>query len=85
MLHFPKAMKDSQDEIDSVVGRDRLPAFSDKQDLPYTRALILEVQRWRPLAPIGVSHCAVEDDVYNGMLIPKGAIVFPNNWYAKVV
>jgi len=69
-------------EIDRVVGRDRLPNFEDKNDLPYTRALILEVLRWRTLAPIGVSHATLEDDVYQGFFIPKGTVVFPNLQYA---
>ena len=71
-------MQKAQAEIDRVVGRDRLPNFEDKNELPYTRALILEVLRWRTLAPIGVSHATLEDDVYQGCFIPKGTVVFPN-------
>lgn len=60
MLHFPEACRKAQAEIDGVVGRDRLPNHEDKEKLPFTRALILETQRWRPLTPIGVPHVAVE-------------------------
>lgn len=78
MLHFPDVLKAAQAELDRVVGRERLPNFDDKNDLPYTRAVILETQRWRPLAPIGVAHTALQDDFYDGYFIPKNTVVFPN-------
>ena len=33
-----------------------------------------------PLSPLGIPHASVADDVYNGMFIPKGTIVYPNVW-----
>jgi cytochrome P450 len=60
MLHFPDACRKAQAEIDAMVGRDRLPNHEDRENLPFTRALILETQRWRPLTPIGVPHVAIE-------------------------
>jgi len=46
-------MHKAQAEIDRVVGRSRLPKFSDYDNLPYIRALVKEVLRWRPVAPAG--------------------------------
>lgn len=60
MLHHPEIAARARAEIDRVVGRDRLPSFEDKEDLPLTRAIILETQRWRPLSPIGICHVATE-------------------------
>lgn len=80
MLHHPDIAKKARAEIDYVVGRDRLPNFEDKDKLPYTRAVILETQRWRPLSPIGVCHTSTEDDEYQGMFIPKGTRFFPSLW-----
>lgn len=48
---IPKA----QEELDRVVGKDRLPTFEDFQDLPYVRAVVNETLRWRPIAVLGVS------------------------------
>lgn len=62
MLHTPAAMRKAQKELDTVIGRERLPDFDDKNALPYTRALILETQRWRPLSGIGVAHTNYYDD-----------------------
>ncbi len=39
------ALRKAQEEIDTVVGRDRLPEFSDRASLPYTNALLEEVYR----------------------------------------
>ncbi|KAG6815519.1 hypothetical protein H0H93_009598, partial [Arthromyces matolae] len=68
MLHFPDAMKKAQEELDRVVGSDRMPEFGDKDNLPYTNALIKETMRWRPVAAFGAAaHAVTVDDEYNGM------------------
>ncbi|KDQ62053.1 hypothetical protein JAAARDRAFT_122537 [Jaapia argillacea MUCL 33604] len=80
MTLFPDIQKKAQDELDAVVGTDRLPVFGDREHLPYVEALVKEVFRWHPVAPLGVPHRLMEDDVHNGYLIPKGSIVIPNIW-----
>ncbi len=35
-------------------------------------------QRWRCIAPIAVPHAVMSDDVYEGMFIPKGSMVYAN-------
>ena len=54
MVMYPEIMLRAQQEIDGVVGRDRLPTFDDSADLPYIAAVIREVLRWRPIAPLGM-------------------------------
>ncbi|TFY79498.1 hypothetical protein EWM64_g4513 [Hericium alpestre] len=79
MVHFPEAMCKAQAELDTVVGQDRMPEFQDAENLPYVRALINEVLRWRPVAVLGgTPHASTADDEYNGMFIPKGSTVFAN-------
>ncbi|KAF6750546.1 cytochrome P450 [Ephemerocybe angulata] len=75
MLLYPEAMGKAQEEIDRVVGRDRLPEYDDSAALPYLHALIKEVMRWRAIAPMGVPHCTTADDVYEGKVIPAGTTV----------
>lgn len=53
MLLHPEAMHKAQQEIDAVVGNDRLPSFADRDNLPYTNALALEVLRWHSVTPTG--------------------------------
>lgn len=57
MLLFPEAKRKAQAELDAVVGRDRLPTFEDRKNLPYIRAMVKEVLRWRPVGPLGKSFC----------------------------
>ncbi|CAH0004437.1 unnamed protein product [Clonostachys byssicola] len=75
MVKFPDILHKVQEEIDRVVGRDRLPQFEDRPNLPYVEAVVKEAFRWHPVAGMGVPHASDEDQIYNGYLIPKGAIL----------
>ncbi|KAF8258555.1 cytochrome P450 [Lactarius quietus] len=79
MLH-PEAQKRAQDEIDAVVGRERLPTFDDRPRLPFVDAMCREVLRWRPVVPLAIPHSAMEDVLYEGFFLPKGAMVYGNTW-----
>jgi len=80
MLLHPDTQRKSQEELDSVIGRDRLPTFEDRPRLPFVDAVCKETLRWCPLAPLSVPHAVTQDDVYEGFFIPKGAVVIPNTW-----
>ena len=54
MVAFPEAQRRAQAELDAVVGRARLPTYADAPRLPYVRAIIREVLRWRPVARLGL-------------------------------
>jgi len=75
---YPESVKKAQDELDSVVGQDRLPSFDDISNLPYVNAFIKEVLRWRPVLPMGIPHSPMKDDEYLGYRIPKDAIIVQN-------
>jgi cytochrome P450 len=79
VLH-PEAAQKARAELDMVVGNDRLPTFADRKDLPYTNAFVMEALRWHTVAPTGVPHRVMEDNIYDGYLIPKGALVITNIW-----
>jgi cytochrome P450 len=81
MLAYPETQARAQAELDTVVGRARLPTFADYPLLPYTRAMVKELLRWKPGAPQAAPHRTTEDDWYEGMFIPKGTICIPNVWY----
>ncbi|KAH8103320.1 cytochrome P450 [Cristinia sonorae] len=80
MLQFPDMMRRAQEELDAVVGTGRLPTFTDRPSLPFIEALMSELLRWSVAVPLGLPHRLMEDDVYNGMFIPKGTLIFPNIW-----
>ena len=81
MLAYPETQVRAQSELDAVVGRARLPTFADYPHLPYIRAMVKEVLRWRTVGPLAIPHLSTEDDWYEGMFIPKGTICIPNVWH----
>ncbi|KAI0060742.1 cytochrome P450 [Artomyces pyxidatus] len=81
MTMYPEVQKKCQAEIDSIVGTDRLPTFSDRDSLPYIATMIKEVIRWGPTTPLGAPHCLERDDVHDGYFIPKGSIILANIWH----
>jgi hypothetical protein len=53
MLFYSDVQKKAQHELDSVIGRDRLPTFEDRPRLPFIDAVCKETLRWRPIVPVG--------------------------------
>ncbi|KAG2118778.1 cytochrome P450 [Suillus discolor] len=80
MVLYPDVQRRAQAEIDSVVGRDRLPTFEDRTLLPYIESVLRETLRWQPVVPLGVAHVSTSDDTYDGYFIPKGTTVMCNAW-----
>lgn len=80
MTLYPEVQRKAQEEIDRVLGPGRLPTMADRPHLPYVDALVKEVLRWHPVAPMGIPHMSSEDDMYNGYFIPKGTLLLPNIW-----
>ncbi|KIK55628.1 hypothetical protein GYMLUDRAFT_47600 [Collybiopsis luxurians FD-317 M1] len=80
MVRHPEVLRKAQAEIDAVVGNERLPGFGDRDHLPYVNAVVTETLRWNSVAPTGVPHRAMEDDIIGGYFIPKGSIIIANLW-----
>ncbi|OCH92573.1 cytochrome P450 [Obba rivulosa] len=80
LLNNPPVLQRAREEVDSIVGPDRMPTFDDEENLPYVVACIQETLRCHPPAITGVPHRADEDDEYKGYRIPKGATVIGNVW-----
>ncbi|XP_063611949.1 methyl farnesoate epoxidase-like [Penaeus indicus] len=81
MCLFPEVMKKVQEEIDSVIGRNRFPSMADRTDLPYLEATLNEVFRFRGAATFTVPHSAMRDTVLRGYRIPAKTMVM-NNLYS---
>ncbi|OSD03862.1 cytochrome P450 [Trametes coccinea BRFM310] len=80
MTRNPDVLRKAQEEIDSVVGHDRLPDFSDRGSLPYLDAMLEELYRWNPPLPLAIPHRSMAEDEYCGYTIPEGCLVMPNIW-----
>ncbi|KAK6991801.1 cytochrome P450 [Favolaschia claudopus] len=79
MVMHPDVQERAASEIERVVGKNRLPEFTDRETLPFTDALIKEVYRFHPVAPL-IIHSPRKDDTYRQYFIPKGASVIVNVW-----
>jgi cytochrome P450 len=80
MVLEPGVQQRAQEELDRVVGKDRLPSYHDKDSLPFINSIVWESLRWNPVTPIGIAHCLIEDDEYKGYRIPKDTTIMPNVW-----
>ncbi|KZT51048.1 cytochrome P450 [Calocera cornea HHB12733] len=80
MLLYPSVQAKAQAELDSIIGREHPPTLEDRERLPYCTALVSEVLRWQPVIPMGVPHCMLKDEIYNGYLLPKGTPIVANIW-----
>ncbi|XP_062965116.1 cytochrome P450 2B4-like [Cynocephalus volans] len=77
MLKYPHVTERVQKEIEQVIGSHRPPALDDRAKMPYTDAVIHEIQRFADLLPIGVPHMVTKDTHFRGYIIPKNTEVFP--------
>ncbi|KZT69384.1 cytochrome P450 [Daedalea quercina L-15889] len=80
MILFPSALVKAQEEIDYVIGNERLPTYDDRESLPYLECLLQEVYRWHSPIQFGLPHEVTEEDNYRGYRIPKGTMVMANLW-----
>ncbi|KAH8178530.1 cytochrome p450 domain-containing protein [Sarocladium implicatum] len=77
----PQFIPRAQEELDRVVGKDRLPDFEDLPRLEFVQAIASETLRWRPVAVLGgTPHASTADNVYKGMFIPKGSTIIAPLW-----
>ncbi|KAJ5976967.1 hypothetical protein N7501_000309 [Penicillium viridicatum] len=75
MMEYPEWQKRLQDEVDKVVGTDRMPSYTDIPKLPTVRAIVKETVRYRSImAEMGISHCLQTDDIYEGYFFEKGTV-----------
>ncbi|KAM9849269.1 LOW QUALITY PROTEIN: uncharacterized protein ACBR49_008525 [Aulostomus maculatus] len=78
LIKNPQIQDKVQAEIDGVIGATRRPTMADRPNLPYTDAVIHEIQRMGNIVPLNGPRRATRDTSLGGYFIPKGTCVMPN-------
>jgi cytochrome P450 len=79
MILYPEAQAAAHEEIDRVIGGDRMPVWEDRANLPHVRAVIEEALRWMPTTlSAAVPHSLKRDDEYKGWKIPAHSVMMMN-------
>ncbi|KAI9020073.1 cytochrome P450 [Phycomyces nitens] len=74
--HYPEIQKKMCNEIDAfIVKNGRIPSFSDREDLPYVIAVMMENIRFRSITNFGIPHYATADIEFLGYFIPKDTVI----------
>ncbi|XP_073405268.1 cytochrome P450 2A4-like isoform X2 [Dendrobates tinctorius] len=77
LMKYPKILEKVHKEIDQVIGRDRCPKMQDQSQMPFTDAVIHEIQRFTDLLPMSLPRKTTADITYRGYSIPKNTNVYP--------
>ncbi|XP_073504157.1 cytochrome P450 2K4-like isoform X3 [Phyllobates terribilis] len=77
MLKYPEIQTRVQEEIKTHIKPGQLPTVEDRRKMPYTDAVIHEIQRFGNIIPLNVSRSTPTDVYLHGYLIPKGIEVIP--------
>jgi len=82
LVLYPRVQRRAQQELDAVVGRDRLPTFDDRPRLPYIEAFCKELLRWAMVTPLGehflkyLRHLGFQSDGFQVFLTRQLRMIF---------
>ncbi|KAM4694848.1 cytochrome P450 2K1-like isoform 1-T1 [Discoglossus pictus] len=76
MMKFPEVQKNVQNEIEKVIGSAQ-PKMEHRKQMPYTDAVIHEIQRFSNIVPANIPHETTQDVTFKGYFLPKGTYVLP--------
>ncbi|XP_015675900.2 cytochrome P450 2J2-like [Protobothrops mucrosquamatus] len=78
LTNHPDIQEKVQKEIEDVFGLSGSISYQDRKKLPYTNAVIHEMQRVKYILLFGVPRQSTKDVKMRGYLIPKGSFIFPD-------
>ncbi|XP_053315654.1 cytochrome P450 2K6-like [Spea bombifrons] len=76
LMKHPDIQKKVQDEIEKVIGSAQ-PQTEHRKQMPYTDAVVHEIQRFADIVPTNLPHVTTQDVTFRGYFLPKGTQVIP--------
>ncbi|XP_032537401.1 cytochrome P450 2K6-like [Chiroxiphia lanceolata] len=76
MLKYPEIQRKVQEEIDQVIGSNP-PRIEHRTQMPYTDAVVHEIQRFANILPLDLPHETAANVTLKGYFIPKGTYIIP--------
>nr|UOI87846.1 p-coumarate 3-hydroxylase isoform 1 [Althaea officinalis] len=80
LVRNPRVQKKAQEELDRVIGFERVMSETDFSNLPYLQSVAKEAMRLHPPTPLMLPHRASANVKIGGYDIPKGSNVHVNVW-----
>ena len=80
LIKHPPMMKKVINELEKVVGMERMVEESDLESLEYLNMVVKETLRLHPVAPLLIPHESIEDCTVDGFHIPQKSRVIVNVW-----
>ncbi|XP_077148306.1 cytochrome P450 2C5-like [Ranitomeya variabilis] len=77
MIKYPEIQEKVQSEIEKVIGSGE-PQMVHRKHMPYTDAVIHEVQRFANIVPTNLPHQTTKDITLKGFFLPKGSYIIPS-------
>lgn len=71
LMNHPEVMKQAQEEIDAVVGSDRVVEEADIANLPFLQAIVKEVFRLHPAIPLSLPRVSTQATELLGYQLPN--------------
>ncbi|XP_077204310.1 cytochrome P450 2J2-like [Paroedura picta] len=78
MANHPDIQEKVHKEIEDVLGSSQIFHYQDRKKLPYTNAVIHEIQRFQYIVSVGGPRQCTKDVNMRGFFIPKGAVIIPD-------
>uniref|UniRef100_A0A8C3JJR3 Cytochrome P450 n=1 Tax=Calidris pygmaea TaxID=425635 RepID=A0A8C3JJR3_9CHAR len=78
MLLNPDIQEKVQKELDAILDPSQLICYEDRRKLPYTNAVVHEIQRFSNIVCVGMPRVSVRDTTLLGFPVKKGTIIIPN-------